>query len=356
MTILNRALFAGAVIAIFFGLQLLICTTAAAAYGDKVYSAQSPVPGASGLTFDGQYFWSCGNDGLIYQFSAAGAVIHTIPMPDTGHMANYHPDVAWDGTHLWFANYCDYNAERTVMKLDPQNGSVLADFRNYWINCAGDDGFGLAYSAYTNCLALSQGSGYNRMIVIDAADGEFVLETPLSAWPMGGLALSSPYTMWASTSIGILCINPVTGYIHSLFETRRPLTGLAWTGGSFLLGIESSGMVHVYDISPPYHPDLTTIEPMHYEYFAFGPYHWGHPLLSWTAEGCTSFDLEVSINPDFTPPNATFPLGNITRYELPGWMAAAMYYNLTYYWRIRGTTNGGQTKLSDTRTLTKVHG
>jgi hypothetical protein len=147
--------------------------------GDVAYEFFTPVPEPSGLTWDGQNFWTCGNDGLIYRFDADGTILHTIPMLDTGHMETYEPDVAWDGQYLWFFNNSNYTTEQAVFQLDSQDGSILKEFRNDWIRRAGDDGFGLEYSDSTLHLGLDQGSGYNRLIIIDSLKGEFVKETPL---------------------------------------------------------------------------------------------------------------------------------------------------------------------------------
>src|SRR5687767_11320443 len=93
-------------------IHVWLAGTSHAAYKDVVNKFHTSVPGPSGLTWDGSNLWTCGNDGVIYKFAGDGTILHTIPMPDTGHIDSYHPDIAWDGTYLWFANYSDYNSER----------------------------------------------------------------------------------------------------------------------------------------------------------------------------------------------------------------------------------------------------
>jgi hypothetical protein len=268
-------------------------------------------------------------------------------------MANYHPDVAWDGQYLWFANHCDYNAERAVFQLDPQDGRILKEFRNDWIERAGDDGFGLEYSKGT--LHLSQGSGYNRLIIIDASTGAFIKETPLPGWPRGGMALTKNYPsreLWIGTVIGsynIAKIDPTTGYIHSLFPIDNPISGLAWNGLN-LFSIDGGGIVKAYDITSPCNPNIITIQPWSNVYCQTQ-----NPTFTWTSECSDSFIVDFSPNADFSDPQVSFSVENRTKLVLQDGLRDRFPYNVNQYWRIRSFTGGEFSKQSDVRVIKKYY-
>ena len=343
-------------IIIVLSIQFLMSTHSYAAYGDIVSQFSTPVPGASGLTWDGQNFWTCGNNGLIYKIATDGTVLDTIPMPDTGHIANYHPDVAWDGQFLWFANYSDYNAERAVFKLDPLNGNVLRDYRNLWIERAGDDGFGLAYSNSTLFLGIDQGSGYNRLIIIDALTGEFVKETPLPGWPRGGATLSKdtpPRVLWiGSVSRGltyIAQINPGSGYLYSLFPISSPISGLSWSNSN-LVSIDSVGTIRTYDTAVPCNANIVTVKPWFDEFCQTE-----NPEFAWTSECSNSFTIDFSVNSDFSAQVDSYPLGNRTMATMPNSIRDSFPLNVAVYWRVRGFVDGIYSKESDTRVINKYN-
>jgi hypothetical protein len=341
-----------AVLVVALAVQFLTVASTYANYGDVVSEVSTLVPGPSGLTWDGQNFWTCGSDDLIYKIASdGGTVLHSIPMPDTGHMANYHPDVAWDGQYLWFFNNCDYNAERAVFQLDPQDGTVLKEFRNEWIEKAGDDGYGLEYA--DNTLYLNQGSGYNRLIMLSASTGEFVKERPAPGWPRGGMALSrstAPRELWIGTSTqssNIAKINPDTGHIHSLFIIDNPISGLAWNGLS-LVSIDDAGILRAYDITAPCNPNIITIEPWS-KWFC--PTQ--NPKLTWTAECSDSFVIDVSSSTDFSNPQISFPVQNTTRTVMPDDVVALIPPDIDSYVRIRGYASGRFSKVSDVKVINK---
>ena len=339
-------------------LAALSCIPLLAGPGKPVYEFTVSVSGPSGLAWDGQNFWTCGEDHNIYCFSTMGDIVHVIPMPDTGHMENYHPFIAWDGQYLWFANYCDVNAERAVFQLDPVTGTPLKEFRNQWIERAGDNGYGLEYSPRTGYLILSQGSGYNRLITLDSHDGSFVCEAPLPGWPHLGMALIDDVpnrSLWIQTTKGLVRVRPSDGYTYTVVNHDKWPSGITCINDNYLVKIDSAGKVSVYRVSSTMvRHKIHTFEPWS------DSFHWPSswqdlPALSWSAEGCDDFVIEVCRRADFSGPVEYFPMGNRTRVQISEAVADRMIYGATYYWRVCGYVNGTLAKQSKTRELTKYN-
>lgn len=340
-------------------LATLSCTLLYAGPGKPVYEFTVPISGPSGLAWDGQNFWTCSEDHNIYCFSTMGDIVHVISMPDTGHMESYNPCVAWDGQYLWFANYCDYNAERAVFKLDPVTGVPFVEFRNQWISSAGDDGFGIEYSPRTGYLTLSQGSGYNRLITIDSLDGSFVCEAPIPGWPRGGMALIDDVpdrSLWIGTQssgLRLVRVRPSDGYTYTVVDHNKWLAGITSIDGLHLATIETDGEVSVYRVSTSMvRHEIHTFDPWH-DYFLYPSWWWHLPEFAWSAEGCDDFVIEVCRKHDFSGVVESFPMGNRTRVQMSEAIAERMIYGMPYYWRVCGYVNGILAKQSQPRPMTK---
>jgi len=112
---------------------------------DTVFSFPTIDTWPSGLTFDGNNFWSYGNQTpFVYQFDTTGALLKTLPNP-ASNVSFYGGDVDFDGTHLWLV----VEQAGTAYKIDTSNGNIVNQFALPTSNpsdpnnfgCAFDDGF-----------------------------------------------------------------------------------------------------------------------------------------------------------------------------------------------------------------------
>lgn len=88
---------------------------------------------AQGLTFDGKYLWfaAAGTTDLIFQLDATDdtlVVRKSFPAPPDKR--GTVRDIAWDGVNIWALNTgsTTYSTPPTLYKLNPQDGSLIAEY------------------------------------------------------------------------------------------------------------------------------------------------------------------------------------------------------------------------------------
>jgi len=88
---------------------------------ELISTCPSPVYGNDGLAWDGSHLWIADFDtDQAYRVDPSDcSVVHSIPLPGT-----YPGGLAWDGTHLWHADATN----EMIYRLDPADGSVVASF------------------------------------------------------------------------------------------------------------------------------------------------------------------------------------------------------------------------------------
>lgn len=88
---------------------------------------------AQGLTFDGQNLWfaAAGSVDKIYQLDASTNTIAILKSFDAPpQRRGTIRDIAWDGNNLWALNSgsSTYNIPATLYKLNPEDGTILAEY------------------------------------------------------------------------------------------------------------------------------------------------------------------------------------------------------------------------------------
>lgn len=100
----------------------------------------------NGMAWDGTYLWVGEEGGQIWQLDTAGAVIHTIPSPNSN---SFNPrGLAYDGQYLWVGA----QTVGLIYMVDPTDGAVLGTytapsanlqqgltFDGYWLWSTGGD-------------------------------------------------------------------------------------------------------------------------------------------------------------------------------------------------------------------------
>jgi glutamine cyclotransferase len=166
--------------------------------------------GVEGLAFDGTYLWSIDFlDHKIYRLNTSGAVIGSIPTPNSSYVAS---GLAWDGSNLWVS---EWNQE--IYKINPANGQVLSSFNapDY-----GDQTNGLPYGLAWDGTHLWV-SNNNGIHMIDPATGSVLASCNDSALYGNayGLTWDGHYLWagsWISNSVIKIDVSNVTGNMGSI--------------------------------------------------------------------------------------------------------------------------------------------
>lgn len=176
--------------------------------GSILHSIPFPMnmPYSEGITFEGQYLWTCsweetnGYGSKLFKVEPeSGDVIDYFNYPG-GIYDNWPHGITFDGTHLWANNY----KTNTLDKIDPATGNLLTS-----LPAPGDNSIGIAWDGayfWTNNYQMS------RIYKQNTISGEILGEEYIPIVNMRGLTWDGEYlwcVSWETQTIYKIDVGPL---------------------------------------------------------------------------------------------------------------------------------------------------
>jgi sugar lactone lactonase YvrE len=211
---------------LFSVFSLLIASRAPAYTGNIIKSFATPGSYPTGLAYDGKHLWLADyKDDKLYCINPEnGEVVRSIPSP-----AYWPEGLAWDGTHLWCADVkggipLSENYQGVVYRLDRETGRILSE-----IQAPATAPRGLAWDGkYLWCVD----SDAEQVIQFSPDDGTTIRSFPSPSSDPRGLSFDGTY-LWISDrrENEIYMVDPDDGTVIIITDAPGQFTtGLAWDG------------------------------------------------------------------------------------------------------------------------------
>jgi glutamine cyclotransferase len=176
------------------------------------------VPYSEGITFDGEYLWTCGweesngNGSHLFKMDPeTGDILASLAYPGE-YSGNWPHGITFDGNHLWANNF----ATHTLDKINPSNAELIDT-----LSAPGEFSIGIAWDGeylWTNDFNQS------RIFKQDPYTGEVLGSAYLPIVNMRGLAWDGNYlwtVSWEAQTIYKIDVGPL-----SVPETEKPFFSL----------------------------------------------------------------------------------------------------------------------------------